>query len=199
MFEIDFLPVGDGKDSGDAIAMRFTHPETGAWVYVIVDAGFEDDGDALVRHVKTYYETDEIDLAILTHPDGDHIGGMGKVIRGLFVKELWLHNLGARGGSSLPAADAVNDLISVANANSTAVYETWAGAQDFGGALTVLGPDESYYEQLVVEQAEGVGAVAGTAKAFAEAARGLFDRIAKVSGSRCRSRRRRSARATTPR
>jgi len=178
MFEIDFLPVGDGKDSGDAIAMRFTHPGTGAWVYVIIDAGFEDDGDALVRHVKTYYETDEIDLAILTHPDGDHIGGMGKVIRGLYVKELWLHNLGARGGSSLPASDAVNDLISVAKAHGATAYETWAGAQDFGGALTVLGPDENYYEQLVVEQVEGVGAVAGTAKALAEAARGLFDRIA---------------------
>ena len=30
MLEIDFLPVGDGEDSGDAIAMRFTRPETAA-------------------------------------------------------------------------------------------------------------------------------------------------------------------------
>lgn len=178
MFEIDFLPVGDGKDSGDAIAMRFTQPDTGAWVHVIVDAGFQGDGDDLVKHVKAYYETDVIDLAILTHPDGDHIGGMGQVVRGLRVKQLWLHDLGARGGSSLPAADAVNDLVSVANARGTAVYEAWAGAQDFGGALTVLGPDQTYYQQMVDEQVEERGAVATAAKALAEAARGLFDRIA---------------------
>ena len=26
---------------------------------------------------RSYYEVDKVDLAIVTHPDGDHIGGMG--------------------------------------------------------------------------------------------------------------------------
>jgi len=85
MYEIDFLPVGDEGQSGDAIAARFTRADTGALAHVIVDAGFQDDGAALVDHVQRYYETSDIDLAILTHPDGDHIGGMGEVIRGLNV------------------------------------------------------------------------------------------------------------------
>ncbi|MEA2358254.1 MAG: hypothetical protein QOI62_1514 [Solirubrobacteraceae bacterium] len=178
MHEIDFLPVGDGQDSGDAIALRFVRPDTGGWAHVIVDAGFQDDGQALVAHVKAYYDTDEIDLAILTHPDGDHIGGMGEVVRGLNVNKLWLHDIGSHGGSSLPAAKAVDDLIAVATARGTQVYEVWAGAQAFGGALTILGPDGAYYNQLVVEQVEGPGAVAAAAKALVEAARGLFDRIA---------------------
>lgn len=76
MHEIDFLPVGNGERSGDAIAMRFTRPDNGGIAHVIIDAGFEDDGEALVRHVQDYYDTEYIDLAVLSHPDGDHIGGI---------------------------------------------------------------------------------------------------------------------------
>jgi beta-lactamase superfamily II metal-dependent hydrolase len=151
-FEIDFLPVGDGKDSGDAIAMRFTHPTTGRWVHVVIDAGFQDDGEALVDHVLRYYDDDHIDLAILTHPDGDHIGGMGKVLQGLSVDNLLLHKIGERGGAGLPAADAVEDLIERAETEGTSVVEEFAGATAFNGALTILGPDEDYYHRLVTEQ-----------------------------------------------
>jgi beta-lactamase superfamily II metal-dependent hydrolase len=145
MFEIDFLPVGDGEGSGDAIALRFTRPDTGGLAHVVIDAGYKDDGEAIVTHVKEYYDTAAIDLAILTHPDGDHIGGMGEVVRGLKVSDLWLHQIGEHDGATLPAADAVEDLINVACEEGTAVSEAWAGAQAFGGALTVLGPDRDYY------------------------------------------------------
>jgi beta-lactamase superfamily II metal-dependent hydrolase len=179
MLEIDFLPVGDCEDSGDAIAMRFTRPDTGGVAHVIVDAGFQDDGKALVDHVKKYYGTNQVDLAILTHPDGDHIGGMGKVVSCLDVSELWLHQIGAHGGSTLPAAKAVDDLIGVATENGTVVHEAWAGAQRFGGALTVLGPDKPYYDALVEEQLveRDQRFAAPISKSLLEAARGLFDRI----------------------
>jgi beta-lactamase superfamily II metal-dependent hydrolase len=180
--EVDFLPVGDGKDSGDAIAFRFTSPETGEWVHVIVDAGFKDDGTALVDHVKKYFNTTSIDLAILTHPDGDHIGGMGEVIRGLNVKQLWLHNIGSHGGSELPAATAVSELIGVAGDQGTPVYEVWAGTQAFGGALTILGPDRAYYEQLVLEQISESAESKSLSAAIAEAARGLFERVGDALG-----------------
>jgi beta-lactamase superfamily II metal-dependent hydrolase len=181
--EIDFLPVGDGKNSGDAIAIRFSHPEDGRWVHVIVDAGFQDDGEALVDHVKRHYETDQIDLAILTHPDGDHIGGMGEVVRGLAVERLWLHDIDAHGGSGLPAAVAVKDLIGVARERGTEVQEAWAGASAFGGALTILGPDKAYYEELVADQVQGVSAPSVAAKALIEAVRDLWDRVAAALGT----------------
>lgn len=82
MHEVDFLPVGDEGASGDAIAMRFRVP-SGAQAVVIIDAGFRDDGEALVEHVQEWYGTKNVDLAILAHPDGDHIGGMGVVIENL--------------------------------------------------------------------------------------------------------------------
>lgn len=176
MYEVDFLPVGDGERSGDAIAMRFTRPDTGTLAHVIVDAGFQDDGEALVEHVQQYYETTSIDLAILTHPDGDHIGGMGEVLRGLSVEELWLHNLGERGGAGLPAADAVDDLIEIAAEQGTTVREAFAGAGAFG-ALVILGPTVEYYEQLVAEEQE-------VAKAAAEGRAMTFGRSVSVLAQR---------------
>ncbi len=182
MHEVDFLPVGDGERSGDAIAMRFTRPDTGETAVVVIDAGFKDDGEDLVTHIETYYGTSVVDLAILTHPDGDHIGGMGEVIRGLNVKKLWLHDIGSHGGAALPAADAVSDLINVARENGTEVFEAWAGATAFGGAITVLGPDKEYYETLVGDQLTEGASATSVGKKLLEAAAGLVDRLATSLG-----------------
>jgi beta-lactamase superfamily II metal-dependent hydrolase len=182
MHEIDFLPVGDAGKSGDAICARFTRPDTETQAVVVIDAGYADDGEALVEHIKQYYGTDVVDLAILTHPDGDHIGGMGEVIRGLTVKQLWLHDIGARGGASLRAAIAVDDLMGVAKAQGTEVHEAWAGASEFGGAITILGPTEAYYERLVKEQVDEKSTVAKAGSVLLEAARSLADRLAAALG-----------------
>src|SRR4051794_34104430 len=101
MFEVDFLPVGNGSRSGDAITLRFTRPDTGDLAHVLIDAGFQETGDAVVAHVLNRYGTRSIDLAIVTHPDGDHIGGMGTVVRELDVGALAIHRMDLRGGQSL--------------------------------------------------------------------------------------------------
>jgi beta-lactamase superfamily II metal-dependent hydrolase len=177
MYEIDFMAVGKGQDSGDAIAMRFARPDRGGYAHVIIDAGFEDDGKALVRHVQRYYDTDSIDLAILTHPDGDHIGGMGVVVRELRVGTLCLHKLRERGGAGLRAAGAVDELVGVAAKCGTRVHEPFAGHTALGGALTFLGPDAGYYAQMVAEQQRQEGKAAKRASMLLEAARSLEDRL----------------------
>lgn len=184
MHEIDFLAVGKkpGDKCGDAIALRFSHPENGQWVQVVIDAGFKDDGKALVGHVNRHYEPGRLNLAILTHPDEDHINGMGEVIRGLNVDTLWLHRIGAHGGGALPATKAVEDLISLANDEGTEVYEVFAGEQAYGGALTILGPDEDYYDELVEAQVSGLSLAESARKAIAAAGRSVWDRVAGVLG-----------------
>jgi beta-lactamase superfamily II metal-dependent hydrolase len=162
MYELDFLAVGDGQRSGDAIALRFTRPDTGTYAHVIIDAGFAASGEALVDHVPRYYGTQYVDLAIVTHPDGDHIGGMGNVLRGLSVGELWVHRLGAHGGAGLPAADAVSELTRLAAQRDVRVLEPFAGTSAFGGCLTVLSPDESWYESLVGEETVWKTATSGS-------------------------------------
>jgi len=152
MYEIDFLPVGDKGQSGDAIALRFSRSDGAGNAVMVIDAGFQSNGDALVAHIDRYYETDQVDVAVLTHPDGDHIGGMGRVIENLDVAMLCLHRIGDRGGDSLPAADAVQELIELAESRGTTVVEPFTGSYTLGGAVTFLGPDEAWYEQLVKEQ-----------------------------------------------
>lgn len=184
MHEVDFLAVGKnaGDKCGDAIALRFAPPSEDRWVQVIIDAGFKDDGKALVEHVNSFYEPGRLDLAILTHPDEDHINGMGEVIRDLSVDKLWLHQIGAHGGESLPAAKAVSELIALAREEGTEVFEVFAGTQEFGGALTVLGPDEPYYDQLIKEQVEGKSLAEAARKAVIAAGRSIWDRIADALG-----------------
>lgn len=172
MHEIDFLPVGDGARSGDAIAMRFTRPDNGDLAHAVIDGGFTPDGEALVEHVKRLYGVDYVDLVVLTHPDEDHINGIPKVLEGLGVGALLIHDLNAHGGGSLRAARAVRELRESAASRGTNLYEPFAGLQAFGGALVVAGPSESYYEELVEAQVieERSGARPGAASATLRAA-----------------------------
>lgn len=94
-FEIDFLPVGENKKSGDAICIRFGNLQQGSrrseQTVIVVDGGFSDDGNKIVQHVERYYNTEEIDLVISTHPDSDHVSGLHDVLDRLTVKKLWMH------------------------------------------------------------------------------------------------------------
>lgn len=92
-YEIDYLPVGSGEKSGDAIAMRFGNlagPRDQQTV-VVIDGGFKESGQELVNHIKNCYGTDYIDLAICTHPDADHASGLLVVLEQLVVKDLLMH------------------------------------------------------------------------------------------------------------
>lgn len=92
--EIDFLPVGDGEKSGDAIALRFGIYEGNVWknqTVFVIDGGNLVSGQAIVDHVKNVYKTNKVDRVILTHPDSDHASGLRKVIEQLEVGKIWMH------------------------------------------------------------------------------------------------------------
>lgn len=87
-FELDFLDVESPK-SGDAIAIRYQI--SGATFIHVVDGGFQDTGEKVVAHIKKYYgEQSFVDYVVLTHPDGDHAGGLRKVLEELEVGQLWM-------------------------------------------------------------------------------------------------------------
>ena len=73
-YEIDFLPVGNGDKSGDAIAIRYG--TQGNYKVMVVDGGTKESGQALVEHIKKYYKTDYVDYVVNTHPDQDHASGL---------------------------------------------------------------------------------------------------------------------------
>ncbi|MHB8860494.1 MAG: ComEC/Rec2 family competence protein [Minisyncoccota bacterium] len=165
-FEIDYLPVGTGERSGDAIAMRFWN-DAGNQNVFIIDGGTQDAGKALVEHVRTRYGTEYVDAVISTHPDGDHASGLSVVMEELNVRNLLMH---------LPwnHADAVKhlfedraltitgirrnirkelkyarDLHDIAVRKKIPIHEPFSGVNGWDGLMHVLGPSPDYYRALV--------------------------------------------------
>jgi beta-lactamase superfamily II metal-dependent hydrolase len=176
MYEFDVIGVGNEKDA-DAITARFTRPDNGAMAHVVIDAGWQADGEKVVNALEVHYNPPSLDLVLLTHPDGDHIGGMGKIFDAFSVDRLVLHRLDQRGGASLPAADAVKELVEKAESKGTTAVEPRPGLTFAGGALTILGPSDDYYDQLVKEEVEKATAAAAKSLGLREAVRALGDRI----------------------
>lgn len=86
-YEIDFLPVGDGTKSGDAILLRFGDLYKGqsAQKVVLIDGGYKGTAEAIKKQMQKYYNCKnnegklQIDLMILSHPDIDHVSGLVEI------------------------------------------------------------------------------------------------------------------------
>jgi beta-lactamase superfamily II metal-dependent hydrolase len=88
-YEIDFIKVGDGERSGDAIALRYGIP--GAYRVIVIDGGSKESGEELVAHIRTHYNTSRVDYLVNTHPDIDHASGLEVVLEQMTVGEAWVH------------------------------------------------------------------------------------------------------------
>jgi beta-lactamase superfamily II metal-dependent hydrolase len=169
-YEIDFLPVGDGSRSGDAIALRYgnLHGPRDEQTVIVIDGGFSDDGKALVDHITTYYDTDQVDIVLSTHLDCDHINGLTVVVEELAVKELWIHEptvnkmtlalesaLAKSAGrkerlTRLTASlSGATDLIGLARQKGITLREPFTGLSSSDGMFHVIGPTETYYHELL--------------------------------------------------
>jgi beta-lactamase superfamily II metal-dependent hydrolase len=163
-FEIDFLDV-ESKKSGDAIPLRYELNGV-SWIHV-VDGGYQACGDKVVNHIRTYYGNPSyIDRVIVTHPDGDHSGGLRTVLEQFRVGELWMlrpwlyadeiiarfvnytsvDNLKRRLRQVYPNLAALEE---IATEKGIPISEPFQGARI--GAFTVLAPTKSRYLDLIVE------------------------------------------------
>lgn len=89
-YEIDFLPVGDGERSGDAIALRYG--ADGVYTIHVVDGGTAKAGEELVAHIRKYYDNPRrIDHVVLTHGDDDHSSGLRNVIEAFEIGQIWMN------------------------------------------------------------------------------------------------------------
>jgi hypothetical protein len=152
MYEIDFLPVGDGEKSGDAVALRYTNPETGRPIVGIIDAGFATSGPALVEHIKAYYDTRDVAFAICTHIDGDHAGGMEVVLEELNVEHFLIHRPAAHGYPNVANAERAEKLWALAEDLKIDTREPFQGIHGWGQSLVVAGPTEGFYRETLDEQ-----------------------------------------------
>lgn len=174
MYEVEFLSVGEKEKSGDAFTLRFTSP-TGNTIVGVIDAGFTDTGERVVSHVNTYYSTDQVDFVLSTHPDGDHINGMGVVMRNLDVGTLLIHRPAQHGYPNNSGAGPAEELVELAQQQGASVVEPFTGVTGWDGSFLIAGPSKSYYEQLLAAQEETEKPVAK--RSFAEAYFGETSRV----------------------
>jgi beta-lactamase superfamily II metal-dependent hydrolase len=162
-FEIDFHPVGNGAHSGDAITMRYL--ENDVWRVIVVDGGYEENGYAIVDHIRNIYGTETVDHVVSTHPDNDHITGLRVVLEELHVRNLWLHipymhaqrmiayfhdprwTLEGLTNDLRRAYPAVQELVSLAIAKRTNIQTPFQGSNI--GPFLVLSPTVDMYEGLL--------------------------------------------------
>jgi beta-lactamase superfamily II metal-dependent hydrolase len=90
-YEIDFLPVGEGERSGDAICLRYTCDGGSSWYVGVIDGGTRDSGEQLCQHIREFYQTEVVDFLICTHPDQDHASGLSVVMEELTVRRVLMH------------------------------------------------------------------------------------------------------------
>lgn len=169
-YEIDFLPVGEGSRSGDAIAIRFGeqlgHPER--QFVITIDGGTQESGERLVEHVRDYYETERVNLAIATHLHNDHISGTRTVVEELEVEQLLMHlpwehvphlksefkdgRLSAKGLSekARKGMETAWDLHQIAVRKGTKVSEPFSdGFTNPSSPFIILGPSQDFYRGLL--------------------------------------------------
>ena len=163
-YEIDFLPVGNGERSGDAICIRYGTP--GNYKVMVYDGGTKESGEKLVEHIRLHYETTHVDYVVCSHPDGDHASGLSAVLENMTVGELWMHrpweysavicqyfkdgritdeSLAARLKDKMAAAHALEEL---AWEKDIPLYEPFKGAKI--GAFYVMSPDSEWYVHTLI-------------------------------------------------
>jgi beta-lactamase superfamily II metal-dependent hydrolase len=165
-FEIDFLPVGNGDRSGDAIALRYGNP--GNYKVMVYDGGTKESGEMLVSHINKYYGTNYVDYVVNSHPDADHSSGLAVVLEQMRVGQLWMHkpwsysstilgyfkdgritdnSLAERLKNSMGSAYALQQ---IAEKRGIAIYEPFLGAQI--GDFVVLSPEKNWYVHNLIEE-----------------------------------------------
>ena len=203
-YEIDYIPVGEGEKSGDAIAIRYgnnlaTAPEN--QTIIVIDGGFEESGKTLVQHIKDYYKTNKVDLLISTHPDLDHSSGLCVVLEELNVGAILMHkpwehadeikNMFKDGRITASGLEeklekslqSASDIEAIAQKKNIPIYEPFQGLNMGSGILQVLGPSEEYYKNLLPhfrstpEPKKGLGIFAPIQKAAEEVVHWIEDRF----------------------
>ncbi|MEY9394941.1 beta-lactamase superfamily II metal-dependent hydrolase [Bradyrhizobium japonicum] len=196
-FEIDFLDV-EAKKSGDAICIRYRR--NGSTFIHVVDGGYQQSGEMVVKHIQKHYDNPTfIDHVVSTHQDGDHAGGLVKVLEEFRVGKLWMlrpwiyaDELLSR-FSRFTTADGLRKALresypnlatleEVALRHGVFIDEPFQGRAI--GDFLVMGPTKTRYLDLVVSSQKTPQAAKTIAEAIADAAGYVTEAVEKVLNKR---------------
>jgi beta-lactamase superfamily II metal-dependent hydrolase len=195
MYEVDFLPVGNSN--GDAIVIRYG--EDNAFYLHIVDGGYTDTADTIIKHIDKYYgEGCFINHMVLSHADNDHAMGLIGVLEHFEVRHLWMNRPWLYAAEILPhmhgnyelpgLVDKIREmhpylveLEEIAGSKGTLIHDVFQG--DKIGEFTVLAPSRARYISLLPDldktptsyKADAADSVAGFLKGLIEKAKTYLD------------------------
>ena len=174
-FEIDLLPVGSEKKSGDCIAMRYGNLVDGKQqqTVIVVDGGYGSTWEETLKpHLQKYYNCEydgklHIDLVVLSHPDQDHVSGLVEMAKDPEVeivlvmmhrpwKELtpsWFKDgritkdsLKERLGDAFEKAKELADISRTCNVK---LLDVGPISIKNGALITILGPSKEFYKTCI--------------------------------------------------
>lgn len=174
-FEIDLLPVGSEKKSGDCIAMRYGDLVNGKrqQTVIVVDGGYKDTWQKTLKpHLRNYYNCEydgklHIDIVILSHPDQDHVSGLVEMAKDTEVEiaQVWMHkpweelttswfkdgritkeSLKERLGDAFEKAKELADISWTRNVK---LLDVGPIPIKNGALITILGPSKEFYKTCI--------------------------------------------------
>jgi beta-lactamase superfamily II metal-dependent hydrolase len=184
-FEVDIRAVGENTNSGDAIAIRYGafSADPALQRVVIIDGGYRENGDDLVKLITNQYGTNRVDLVLCTHAHDDHVKGLLPIFEKLQVGALWMHQPWDHADSVRAfvrdrrittqkfserlqrSLESAYELEQVAIKQGIVPEEPFTGTS-FDSRFFVIGPSVSYYNTLVCEFGEAVSPAAKFLESF---------------------------------
>jgi hypothetical protein len=170
MIEIDILPASMQSKGGDSALIRvgtFDYKtKRNNQVVILIDGGYQENSERIADHLRTHYNTATIDIAIITHPDMDHLSGFKKLledgqvtVRQTFIHDPWEHkehmfaraldgrrtvkSIGSAFEQTLNALSATLDMVSSKNT------EPFGPSKLPNINAYILGPSREYYRDCL--------------------------------------------------
>jgi beta-lactamase superfamily II metal-dependent hydrolase len=179
-YEVEMLDV----NAADAFLIHYIDDSEVSHI-IMVDSGNYEDADKIIDHIRNYYDKVSIngwngyiiDIAIVTHPDDDHIGGFVHMLEYLhdgqlsdfFFKVFWVNDPTVH--KFIPddvkwvqtqktldtrlklvynyKKDEKKNLIDLIDLQEIRREEAFAGEYLDTPKITILGPTKEYYESLL--------------------------------------------------
>lgn len=172
MIEIDILPASSESKGGDCALIRIGtfdyRSKNNNQIVILIDAGYKENAERIKEYLYEHYNTKTIDLAIITHPDTDHISGFKQLlddncinIRRTFIHDPWLHAKGIfnrtqdgrRTVNSIENSfeDTLKTLSNVLDRIENKNTEPFGIIKLQGVNAYILGPTKDYYEKLLYQ------------------------------------------------
>lgn len=131
-FEIHFIDV----DQGDAMLIR-----TPSGKNILVDSGSQKNSHLLFSYLDKFL-IPKFDVVIATHPDGDHIGSMERIIREYNISAFYMPNKAHNTNTFKYMLEALKDYnVNVVEAKEGQIIEI-----DEDTKIYILHPDDSFYD-----------------------------------------------------